>query len=84
MKQAILIRIDEFTAGDFCMSKKRFNKLLDMQHSKTPVTILGVGCDVDGTLEHDYHDIQLADGTKIEALSGYNLRRLRRRTPHKA
>jgi len=71
--QAILIRINEFTAGDFSMSEDEFNRLLKIQRDKTPVTILGVGCEVTGEFEDDYHDIQLSDGTTYDAISGYNL-----------
>jgi hypothetical protein len=74
--KALLIRVDLATIGDFCISADEYQKLLECQHNKTPVTVLGVGCEVGEGWESDYHDIQLPDGTKIEAISGYHLKRI--------
>ncbi len=74
--KAQLIRVDEFTVSDFQMDAAEYQKLLECQHTKTPVLVTGVGCEVDGDWEHDYHDIQLPDGTVYDAISGYHLKRL--------
>lgn len=76
MTQAKLIRIDEFNAAEMCMTKGLYRKLVRLQETEVPVTVTGVGCEVDGEWEHDYHDITLPDGAKIEALSGIHLERL--------
>ncbi len=74
MTRALLIRIDDFTINEFDVTPAEYQNLLGAQLSKTPVTVLGVGCEVDGNFEHDYHDIQFADGTKFFAISGFHLK----------
>lgn len=61
----------DFVASD--MDDDTFDKLLQAQLDNAVVQVLTVACNVDGDFEHDYHDVQLPDGTVIEALSGYHL-----------
>lgn len=73
MKQALLINIGELSCAEMGLGRKVYQKLLDIEEDKIPITVLGVGCEVDGIFEHDYHDIQFKDGTEVDALSGYHL-----------
>ena len=47
--------------------------LRGLEHSGESVLVLCVAVEVDGTFEHDYHDVQLPGGQVVEALSGYHL-----------
>jgi len=47
--------------------------LMRAQEAGTLVTVDGVACEVDGTFEHDYHDVTLPNGVEVAALSGYHL-----------
>jgi hypothetical protein len=69
---AFLKRIDEFTVGDFDLPTEDYMRLLNAQHDQIPVVVLGVGCEVDGKFEHDYHDIEV-EGVEYQAISGYHL-----------
>ena len=58
-----------------------YDKLVKLQASQTPVEVLCVGCEVDGTFENDYHDIKVPDsqhpeGTILEAVSGFHLKKI--------
>lgn len=71
--KARLVNIDPHQLEDFACSRAVFADLLVWQLLRVPVTIQAVGCEVDGTFEHDYHDVLLPDGSVFAALSGYNL-----------
>ena len=71
--KARLVNIDPHQLEDFACSREVFSNLLVWQLLRVPVTIQAVGCEVDGTFAHDYHDVLLPDGSVFEALSGYNL-----------
>jgi len=71
--KARLVNIDPHQLEDFGCSRAVFGDLLVWQLLRVPVTIQAVACEVDGTFEHDYHDVLLPDGSTFKALSGYNL-----------
>jgi len=74
-KKAIFQNVHRSDWGDWQsgVTVQQFDEVLQLQGSKTPVQVLGVGCEVDGQFEHDYHNVQLPDGTVLNGLSGYNL-----------
>ncbi len=46
---------------------------LAKSHDGQPCQVLNTTCEVDGNFEHDYHDIEFADGVVMSAVSGCSL-----------
>jgi len=73
--KATLQKINTLAAEEFQIPADLYFVLLALQHTKTPVTVTGVGCEGDGTFEGDYHNVTLPDGTELHAISGLHLQR---------
>lgn len=72
MKKAILKGISGLLYDD-SFTARQFRSLHRFEKSKQAVSVLGVGCAVDGVFEHDYHIVELPDGVVLNALSGMHL-----------
>jgi hypothetical protein len=69
-----LIKIDEFTADEFCLREDDYRDLLRHQGEVGKIESLACKCvDDELVLENNYWDISFSDGYNFHAISGYTL-----------
>lgn len=78
--QSRFIRITEVDESDWGYSDEKYAKLLAAYHMHAPVTVNEIEVDNGGGVS-DYYNVQLADGTEFEAVSGVHLEGIQRFEP---
>ncbi len=66
--------MDECIREDIIADIEGTDKQAEALSNGTQVAVLCVACSVDDTPEHNYYDVVFADGTTVDALSGYHLK----------
>lgn len=67
-----LIRVTEVDFSDWGYDRDTYARMIRAQRARLPVTVLCRAID-NGNPEHDYYDVQLEDGTVLEAVQGVHL-----------
>ena len=70
---AKLINLESANRKDFEMDVVQFRRMMSAFKKNATVIVTSVACKVDGTFKRDYHNVQLPDGSKVWAISGYHL-----------
>lgn len=69
-----LQHLNNFAADDFGYPSLVYQMMMQAYQAGEEVTVVCIAVDnADGNMEHNYYDVQLANGLLLQALSGYHL-----------